>query len=189
MKWPQRYLAVVQNLSDGIAGSFIKQRCPQTVVMVLVAHHCILRTSNFSICDPPTAPYLTAAYCSSFGIQRSVKDKWLVPRLRRVIRDSPRGKLLLGVTPRKFRDCWTVARKRILLPGNFTPYSLRRGGATCLFQHSGSYSKVAERGRWSTEKAMRMYVNQALADLATDSASIAWAGKLGLPKLLHLLST
>ena len=55
--------------------------------------------------------------------------------------------------------------------------------------HSGSYSKVAERGRWSTEKAMRMYVNQALADLATDSASIAWAGKLGLPKLLHLWST
>ena len=36
---------------------------------------------------------------------------------------------------------------------------------------------------------MRMYVNQALADLATDSASINWAGKLGLPKLLHLWST
>ena len=62
-------------------------------------------------------------------------------------------------------------------------------GRHALFQHSGSYSKVAKRGRWSTGKAMRIYVNQALADFATDSASIAWAGKLGLPKLLHLLST
>ena len=42
-----------------------------------------------------------------------------------------------GPSPAKRLDC--LARTR------YTPYSLRRGGATALFQHTGSFSKVAER--------------------------------------------
>ncbi len=74
-------------------------------------------------------------------------------------------------------------------PKEYTPYSLRRGGATCQFQLAGSFAKVAERGRWSSERAVGIYVNKALADMATDSGTTAWASNVTLTKLLHRLPT
>ena len=47
-----------------------------------------------------------------------------------------------------------------------TPYSLRRGGATALFRQSGSFDVVANKGRWVSLAALRLYVTTALAELA-----------------------
>ena len=47
-----------------------------------------------------------------------------------------------------------------------TVHSLRRGGATYLFQLANSYHHVAEIGRWSSLKACRLYVQQAVAEAA-----------------------
>ena len=112
----------------GFAGSFIEQGYPQTAVMVLVAHHCILRRSEFF--NLRTTDGTMSGNCillllrdtkigQRVGVDQEVvvKDKWLVPRLKRVILDTPRGELLLGVTPVKFRKCWAVARKKLLLLG------------------------------------------------------------------------
>jgi len=45
------------------------------------------------------------------------------------------------------------------------PYSLRRGGATRLFRESGSYSLVAEGGRWGHVNTAKIYINEGLATL------------------------
>ena len=76
---------------------------------------------------------------------------------------------LVGCSPDKNRACWSKARKALGLPEEFTPYALRRGGATAMFQHSGSFARVAERGHWQSERAMRGYINKALAYLAGES--------------------
>ena len=47
----------------------------------------------------------------------------------------------------------------------FRPYSLRRGGATDLFQRSFSYDLALDRGRWHSIRAAKLYIQDGLARL------------------------
>ena len=71
----------------------------------------------------------------------------------------------------------------------FKPYSLRRGGATALFQAVQSFSKVCHVGRWQTERSCRLYIQDASASLTDmrlspcayrDQMEKYWTGQLGL---------
>ena len=80
----------------------------------------------------------------------------------------------------KFRRIWKRARVALGLPPRYTPYSIRRGGATALFKHSGSYDKVMEKGCWSTAKAMRGYVNAALTEIPQQDELILFRRNSGI---------
>ena len=45
----------------------------------------------------------------------------------------------------------------------FRPYSLRRGGATAFYRATRNMSATLERGRWSTARVGRIYINDGLA--------------------------
>lgn len=45
----------------------------------------------------------------------------------------------------------------------FRPYSLRRGGATALFQRSGSMEQTLLRGRWQNSRVARIYITDGLS--------------------------
>ena len=45
----------------------------------------------------------------------------------------------------------------------FRPYSIRRGGATAYYRGSRNMPATIERGRWSTARIARIYVNDGLA--------------------------
>ena len=47
----------------------------------------------------------------------------------------------------------------------FRPYSLRRGGATWLFQLSGSMGQALLKGRWSSTRVAKIYMSDALSYL------------------------
>ena len=47
---------------------------------------------------------------------------------------------------------------------NLQLYGVRRGAATSTFARTGSYDFVAERGRWSSHKVMKSYLNEAMRD-------------------------
>ena len=49
---------------------------------------------------------------------------------------------------------------------SWPPHSLRRGGATAHFLEHGSLDKTAIRGRWSSAKTARIYINEAVSMLA-----------------------
>ena len=49
----------------------------------------------------------------------------------------------------------------------FRPYSLRRGGATALFQDTLSYDAALDQGRWNSIKAAKLYIQDGLARLPT----------------------
>jgi integrase len=183
-----------------MAGAFVEQGELELAILVLLSHHCILRTCELLSVRTTDASIVTAGVLlilretkvgQRMGVHQevAVKDKWLVPRFRWLLSARPPGSLLLPCTPALFRKKWALARKRCGLPAAFTPYSLRRGGATSLFQQCGSFGKVAERGRWTAEKTVRCYVNRALSDLATDSGTLAWNSESGLLQLLHRLPT
>ena len=78
------------------------------------------------------------------------------------------GERLLGISPSQYRSLWARGRQAIGLPRRYTPNGVCRGGATVLFQHAGSFNTVADRGRWASLAASRMYVKTALAEIAAD---------------------
>ena len=49
-----------------------------------------------------------------------------------------------------------------LTQANLQFYSLRRGGATKLFNDTGSFDTCAEAGRWSSVRTARVYIDTAL---------------------------
>ena len=73
---------------------------------------------------------------------------------------------------------WSKARAAVRIPQKYTPYSLRRGGATALFQWTGSFDVVADKGRWASLQALRLYVTTSLAELSlqeeTNEMRLRW---------------
>ncbi len=167
-------------MAQAVAGHIALQGEPAAAVLTLVGHHCILRTGEmFELrtgdCTLGDRGVLLVLRETKMGQrigvhqETTVKDPWLAARLKRVFKHTRKGDKLMGCSPDRYRACWSKARKALGLPKAFTPYALRRGGATALFQHSGSVAKVAERGGWHSQRAMRGYINNALADLAGES--------------------
>ena len=60
----------------------------------------------------------------------------------------------------------------------FRPYSLRRGGATALFQNSGSMETTLARGRWESSRVAKIYINDALSYLPSLQPSKVTLAKL-----------
>jgi hypothetical protein len=49
---------------------------------------------------------------------------------------------------------------------NLKPYSLRRGGATDMWMSTNSYNIVQHTGRWTSERAMKQYIDDSTALLS-----------------------
>lgn len=65
-----------------------------------------------------------------------------------------------------FRNVLAHHIKRFDLQNHkFRPYSLRRGGATFLFQSTGSMETALLRGRWASNKVARIYLSDGLSFL------------------------
>ena len=94
-----------------------------------------------------------------------MQSQWLKRRLLDAGKAVPAGTPLLGMSPTQFRRLWRQAVAAVGLPDFFTPYSLRRGGATSPFQHCGSFDTVADAGRWLSAQSCRTYISSALAQL------------------------
>ena len=52
---------------------------------------------------------------------------------------------------------------------NLTPYTLRRGGATWLYQQTLNFDVVQHKGRWSEARTCKIYVNTATAEIGRAS--------------------
>ncbi len=73
---------------------------------------------------------------------------------------------LWDFTPQSFRDRFAYHLTKFdLLEHKFRPYSLRRGGATHLFQVTGSMERALLKGRWSSPKVAKIYISDALSFL------------------------
>ena len=77
------------------------------------------------------------------------------------------GQALLNVSSYHFRKTFGRHLHELGVENfGFWLYSLRRGGATCLFKENGNLSLLAVRGRWSSQQTARIYVNDGMRALA-----------------------
>ena len=80
----------------------------------------------------------------------------------------PQEAFLINMSPTLFRKWFARALEETSLAAlPCKPYSLRRGGATQSFLETQSYSAVCQRGRWSSERTSRIYIQDSIA-LLTD---------------------
>ena len=167
---------------QGIAGWMAQHGFRRAALLTLTAFHCILRISELlelrtgDVSTQSRGLLLTlrdTKIGSRVGVHQevSVVDQWLTARLQELVQHTPSGKTLVDCTGPAYRSIWRRAVDACRIPRRFTPYSLRRGGATATFRRSGSFDFVAERGRWTTTRALRIYINAALLESAEGDAT------------------
>ena len=93
-------------------------------------------------------------------------DPMTVLLLRAWLSTALPGDPLLPKGALDFRAVFARLVSAVKLPTGYKPYSLRRRGATHFFRRTGNLSLSCSRGRWSSEKTARIYVNEALAHLS-----------------------
>ena len=144
--------------------------------MIVLAFHSILRTNEFmsiigTDCLPEAGVMLVVLRDTKMGQRLGINQEttvsscWLKKRLLEAVNTTTPGLPLLCMKPPFFRKLWKRALRDCGLPACFTPYSLRRGGATCLFQCCGSFDVVVDKGRWLNAQSCRVYISSALAEL------------------------
>ena len=75
--------------------------------------------------------------------------------------------LLWPEGPHRFRQLFTTLLRQLgFAEDDYTPYSLRRGGATWFFQTSLSLDATIARGRWSCGKTAKQYIDEGTYQLA-----------------------
>ena len=166
-------------LAQAFAGGFLMRGHVTTAAAIILGFHCLLRNCEFmqfrcmdiSIFPGETRGQLrliNTKIGQRLGIteQVSVTDTWVLSWLALFQRAMPHTAKCVRMNDYEFRRVWAEVRTELHLPPSFTPYGIRRGGATNFFQECGSFSLTSDRGRWGTERATRIYVTSALQDLA-----------------------
>ena len=100
----------------------------------------------------------------------SIQDPFVLELLRTLLQvRKDQGLIRLGLwsgTHQHFRSRFKRLTEIYGVQNHhFRPYSLRRGGATRLFQETGSMELVLTKGRWESSKVAKMYISDALSYL------------------------
>ena len=145
----------------------------------LVAFNGMLRTGELlelrvSDCTPTFEGWVLQLRSTKAGPRRLLQDESVIIRdsltmaaLRALTKGKAAGDFLVGVSPHHFRKYWNQMKLFYNISHlKYLPYSLRRGGATWYFRHTGSFSRTMVRGRWQHLKTCRLYVAEAQTTLA-----------------------
>lgn len=96
-----------------------------------------------------------------------ITDYELVTRLFVWQRSLKSSQKLIPWSGTRFRQLFhEVLASTGLLSHQFKPYSLRRGGATDLWLSSQNYSLVAHTGRWSSERTLKVYIQDSMVPVS-----------------------
>jgi integrase len=155
-------------------------------VCVLLMFHCLLRTIepfNILVGDCSFGADLESCVITlretktsqkAGGSESVVADNAkLVRRLWQLCQGRHVGDKLFAFDVHHFRRMFNQCLVVLELKGmNYTPYSLRRGGATWHFRIFGRMDATMVRGRWSAARSARIYINDGVAELARHSLDV-----------------
>lgn len=115
-------------------------------------------------------------------------DDPLAVSLLRAFRPSEDSQALMWpFSLRQFHRTWKQLLRCVhLAPDSFSPYGIRRGGATYFFLSCGNLDTTVTRGRWANSRTAKIYIDDgalALAEMRWShrqkSAVRKWAKRLG----------
>ena len=178
---PFRAPPLTKLLVRSMASYELSQNHLEMATMLLVGFHCLLRTGEFlaltadSVLLGASAGILNLADTKTSRKHAahdaiSITDELTLEVLRTLVevrREQSLGAVKLwNASPQCFRTRFNALMKMYGVEShNFRPYSLRRGGATALFQETNSMEVVLTRGRWQSSKIARVYITDGLSYL------------------------
>ena len=163
-----------------VAGTLVGLGFQAMGLLTVVMFHCLLRTSEGLnlrreqvTFDEGQDHAVLVLRETKTGKRLNVVESVTVecPIVCGMLRQLCRGKLpgdrLLPDSPASYRKQFKKALKVLYLDeGLYSPYSLRRGGATFDFRSHGRIEKTLIRGRWASTRSARIYITEGLASIA-----------------------
>ena len=155
-----------------ICGLAVEQGIPQLAALAYVAFHCFLRTgemlalqcSNIGGCREAPVLVLHETKTSKrhgFTEHIPVEDPVAIILLSWLQQRAGNVGPLWPHSPTVFRQRW---RSLVILaglpPDQFTPYCLRRGGATFDFTVHSCMDRSLMRGRWASSQTAKIYIRE-----------------------------
>ena len=92
----------------------------------------------------------------------NLANRWLAI----VLRPKSQDDFLLDINPKELRSLFFTFLDHLCVPGYFSMYSFRRGGATWHFLTGGSLESTLLKGRWASSSSARIYLQDAAATLS-----------------------
>ena len=84
-----------------------------------------------------------------------------------VLRARGKQDYLWPGTPANFRSFWMALLQVVgFSASDYTPYGIRRGGATWFFHVTASMDSTLHRGRWACARTAKMYIDQGTLSMA-----------------------
>lgn len=159
----------------------LAQISPSASLGVHLAFRALLRTGellSLESSDIVVAPNLASAVLH-LGLTKTgarnpaagsvtITDHELVQKLAHWQKHLRHSTRIIPWSGTRFRQIFhSILDETGLLRFHFKPYSLRRGGATDLWLSTQNYSLVAHTGRWSTERTLKIYVQDSISLLTS----------------------
>ena len=149
---------------------------PEAALLTCLGFHRFMRTMEFLSLTAGQLSFgrgkLHISLPASKGARRrgsvegvTLSDRKLCRLLRLLCSSLLPGDSLLPITVRQYRALFDAAVSALGLSNEFKPYSLRRGGASHFFRHTGNWAMTMEVGRWGNIHTAKTYVNVALLEL------------------------
>jgi integrase len=178
---PSRAPPLTERLVRSMAAFEVSLGNLEMAACLLLGFHCLLRTGEIlalrleDILLGSESGICTLTHTKS-GLRRnaaeavSIEDVVVLEVLRILVlhrRDTRQEALpVWSGTGAQFRQRFAFLCKNFDLSSqSFRPYSLRRGGATHLFQVSHSMELALLRGRWESTRVAKLYISDALSHL------------------------
>eukprot|EP00435_Cladocopium_sp_Y103_P033071 s2703_g8.t1 len=174
---PSRALPASWALVEALMGVAFQQDEPLLALLFAVAFNCLLRTSELLALthrhlvvhsDRKAVSVILPGSKTSQGNPQVllITDPNLVKLVNRLVCPASRS-LLWNRGPYQFRQRFSGFLEVLAFgPQDYTPYCLRRGGATWYFQSSLSMDATVARGRWACSRTARQYVDEGSMQLA-----------------------
>ena len=154
-------------------------QCPAVALGLYLAFRALLRTGELLhiqakdvVLSPTSSHAVLYLGITKTGSRNplansvTLTDDHLVHLLRLWLSTSRHHDYLIPWSASYFRAQFNKGLEQTgLSKWGYKPYSLRRGGATDLWLTSHNYSRVAHAGRWSSERTLRIYIQDSLAML------------------------
>jgi integrase len=202
LEMPNRAVPLTLDMILALAGWAASQAHLEVAALLLVGFHCSLRTMEMlgicpqALCLGTDARGAVALPLTKMGQQRGAQESvtiddplpgfWLFKACLGKGLDSP----ILPCSPSHFRNLFKKGLEVLgLADQGFTPYSIRRGGATHDFAAHGSVARTMLRGRWSDVRTARIYLTDGLATTTALRLSAGSIQQISLYKRLLLASS
>jgi integrase len=177
MEPPVRVLPISPLMVVAISGACLKLNKPAAAAAFLVCFDTFLRPSELYHLRKQDITWAGGQAVLSLGQtktgQRKNASEMVVCRSRvanywllHALKDKAPEDTLLSCSPASLRHLFFTILEHLQIPGYFSMYSFRRGGATWDFVVAQNIEQTLLRGRWASTSTARIYLQDAAATLS-----------------------